>query len=211
MKIKDMALSRSDCIDKCIPIGKKFIKHFDKIYKRKDCEAVNHWCGEMQGWYNTAIGYKLKPYGKPILNGDLRDWFFTAGANAEDFMTNPDYEEQKAYDDFVTDLLTTKNVRKSIQNILGVKFKNTLKGDSKMKRYVKDDYKDLAKDNPKIAKQMAKLSYMAKDIIDEVKDFKALYEEGEQDFDVLLNWFVNDIYETLDKMNDAVNIIDMAR
>jgi hypothetical protein len=49
MEIEDMAYEKGDAMESCRSIGRKFIQHFDKIYNRRDCEAVNHCCGEMQG------------------------------------------------------------------------------------------------------------------------------------------------------------------
>lgn len=118
MKVKDMGISRNDAINRCVPLGKRFIQHFDKIYHNPKNEAVNHWCNEMQNWLNIVSSIKMKPYGKPIFNGDLRDWFFTAGASPEDFMNNSDYDEEKAYDDFVTYLINTKDVKESIDKML---------------------------------------------------------------------------------------------
>ena len=108
--INDMALSRTDAMDRCIALGKRFIEHFDKMY-HGDKQTANHWLSEMDSWYKQVKQIKLKENNKEILKGDLRDWFFTAGANPQDFMTNPDYEELKAYDEFVEKVLTTNNVK----------------------------------------------------------------------------------------------------
>lgn len=73
---------------------------------------------------------------------------------------------------------------------------------------VKDDYRSLAKDHHTVDNQMARLTNMAGDIISEVKDFKTLYEDGEQDYEMLVNWFLADVQKTLDKMNRALDIIE---
>lgn len=116
-KIEDMALSRSDAMERCISLGKKFIEHFDKIYKDPNCQAVNHWTSEMQGWLNNVREIKLKTTNKTLLDGNLRDWFFTAGALPEDFMTNAIYEELEAYDKFVNLILNGKTIIEALKEI----------------------------------------------------------------------------------------------
>lgn len=119
-KVRDMALSRADAMDRCINLGKKFIEHFDKIYKEPKSQAHNHWEGEMQNWLNSVKQIKLKSTNDIILNGDLRDWFFTAGANPQDFMKNPINEELKIYDNFTTNLINGYKVKNALINV-GIK------------------------------------------------------------------------------------------
>ena len=109
-----MALSRTDAMDRCINLGKKFIEHFDKIYKEPKAQARNHWEGEMQNWLNSVKQIKLKSTNDVILNEDLRDWFFTAGANPQDFMKNPTNEELKTYDNFITTLVNGNKVKNAL-------------------------------------------------------------------------------------------------
>lgn len=116
LKVNDMAMERGDAISNCIGTGKRFIKHFDKIYKEPNAESVNHWCNEMQTWFNNVIDIKLKENNKKLNNSKIRDWFFTAGAYPEDFIKATD-EELDLYDDFCEDLLKTKNVKESIKLI----------------------------------------------------------------------------------------------
>lgn len=119
-KVRDMALSRTDAMDRCINLGKKFIEHFDKIYKEPKAQARNHWEGEMQNWLNSVKQIKLKSTNDVILNGDLRDWFFTAGANPQDFIKNPTNEELKVYDNFITNLVNGNKVKTAL-NSVGIK------------------------------------------------------------------------------------------
>ena len=135
METEDMAYEKGDAMESCRSIGRKFIQHFDKIYNRRDCEAVNHWCGEMQGWFNDVKSIKLKQSKKYIDNDDLWDWFFTAGAEAKDYMLKPNAEEISTYEDFVSDLNITKNVRQSITNVLGIKIIDSLKGEYCYERF----------------------------------------------------------------------------
>jgi hypothetical protein len=119
-RISDMALSRADAMDRCISLGKRFIEHFDKVYKEPNSQARGHWSGEMQGWLNSVRQIKLKTTNDAILDGDLRDWFFTAGANPQDFMTSPTSEELKVYDKFTTSVINGNSVVSAL-NSVGIK------------------------------------------------------------------------------------------
>lgn len=105
-QISDMALNRADAIDRCISLGKKFIEHFDKIYKDPDNNAVAHWKSEMRTWLGDVKAIKLKSNHEPLLNSQIHDWFLTAGAEAKDFMKNPSAKEITAYDDFAFKVLS---------------------------------------------------------------------------------------------------------
>lgn len=116
-KINDMALARVDAIDRCYSLGKKFIEHFHKIYKSPDDINVNHWAGEMQGWLNSVKDIRLKmDKNRSILDGELRDWFYTAGSTPESIVSM-DSEEQIAYDKFVTCCINTGDVRGSLKGV----------------------------------------------------------------------------------------------
>ena len=104
--IIDMALSRADAMERCISLGKRFIEHFDKIYKNPNDSSVQHWKSEMKGWLDSVKEIKLKNTNKPLLNTELHDWFFTAGANVGDFIKNPMTDEITAYDKFIVDCLS---------------------------------------------------------------------------------------------------------
>lgn len=104
--VYDMALSRTDAMDRCISLGKRFIEHFDKIYKNPNDRSVQHWKGEMKGWLDSVKEIKLKNTNKPLLNTELHDWFFTAGANVGDFIKSPLTDEITAYDKFIVDCLS---------------------------------------------------------------------------------------------------------
>ena len=112
---EDMAISRSDAMDKGQEWGPLFIQHFEKIYDEPDSNAVNSWIKEMANkWYNKIRSYKLKETNRPILFGDLRDWFFTACALPKDFMKNPTNEKLEAYDKFVNYLSVGQEVRQAL-------------------------------------------------------------------------------------------------
>lgn len=107
--LNEMAFSRSDIIDKCIGKGKMFIKHFHKIYQNPKDENFKHWSGEMKGWFNDVKDYRLKPTNREILDGELRDWFFTAGATYETFIKDANEDEIISYDKFCSSLISNKN------------------------------------------------------------------------------------------------------
>ncbi|MBP0990187.1 MAG: phosphatase PAP2 family protein [Oscillospiraceae bacterium] len=116
--IRDFALSRRDAMDRCIGLGKKFIMHFDKVYHNPSSRDTSHWKNEMQSWWNSIKQIKLKERNAELLNGEIRDWFLTAGANPEDFMTNADFEEKKAYDIFSENILRNNNVELSFSKTI---------------------------------------------------------------------------------------------
>ncbi len=111
----DMAISRSQAMDKCMSLGECFIKHFDKIYKNPNARECNHWIAEMDAWYKAVKKITLKTTGKPMLRGELRDWFFTAGANPENFIRCATYDELKKYDDFSENILSGMSVRVALK------------------------------------------------------------------------------------------------
>ena len=112
----EMAMSRNDAISKCASLGKMFIKHFDKIYKEpNNTDVITHWASEMSDWYKEIREIRLKQNLKPILKGNLRDWFFTACALPEDFMENPSDDELEKYDEFVNNLIMNDNVYESLK------------------------------------------------------------------------------------------------
>lgn len=112
---KDFVLARTDAMNRCISLGKQFIEHFDKIYSDPTNQANNHWIKEMCGWWDSVKQIKLKSTNKPILNGELRDWFFTAGANPQDFMHTATNEELSAYDSFITNVINGVSVEDAIR------------------------------------------------------------------------------------------------
>lgn len=116
----DMALTRQDAMDRCVSLGKKFIEHFDKIYNNRNNNTFNHWAKEMKNWLNQVKEIKLKPKNNYILNGQLRDWFFTAGAAPEDFMLNPDDKELQMYDNFCEKLLSGKDIYTALNELFEV-------------------------------------------------------------------------------------------
>ena len=116
--VKDMSMKRIDAIDRCYSLGKKFIEHFDKIYKNPTSLDTNHHCDEMQSWYNQVRDITLKEDKKPLSKDCLIDWFFTATGNPDNFMSNPSREELNAYNDFTYNVLLNNDVKTSINKII---------------------------------------------------------------------------------------------
>ena len=136
----DMALTRQDAIDRCISLGKKFIEHFDKIYNNRNNNAFNHWAKEMKTWLNQVKEIKLKPKNNYILNGQLRDWFFTAGAAPEDFMLNSDDKELQMYDSFCEKLLSGKDIYNALNELFELNIKDSYNYDEACKKATNELY-----------------------------------------------------------------------
>ena len=112
----EMAYSRADAMERCYSLGKRFIEHFDKIYKESQAQAVNHWCAEMQAWYNNVREITLKPKNKHLNRTQMRDWFYTFGSDPTEYFKNND--ENETYEEFIDELENTNSVYEAIQNIL---------------------------------------------------------------------------------------------
>ena len=112
-RIDEMALSRGDAIDRCINLGKQFIEHFHKVYVEEiESRDFNHHCQEMQSWYDSVSSIRLKTNNKFLTNTQLIDWFFTLGANVEDYLDND--EEVEHYNNFIVELLSNKRSKKVV-------------------------------------------------------------------------------------------------
>ena len=113
----NITLSRVDAMDRCISLGKHFIEHFDKIYTNHNDQNVNHLISEMTNWYEEVKQITLENTNKPILKGELRDWFFTAGANPESFMNHATNDELEKYDIFSEKILSGLDVFTALKNV----------------------------------------------------------------------------------------------
>lgn len=116
LSLNEMAYSRPDAIDRCASLGKKFIEHFDKIYKEPKNQAVNHWCNEMQVWYNSVKEISLKPKNKPLNGTQMRDWFYTFGSDSSVYFN--DMTENDIYEEFIDKLEQCGDVKISINGLL---------------------------------------------------------------------------------------------
>lgn len=119
LKLSDMAYERQDAIDRCNSLGKKFIEHFDKIYKEPKSQAVNHWCNEMQGWLNDARNIRLRQNKKPLNYTDLIDWFFVIGSSSDALFNKED--EVDRYEEFLSKISKYDfNVYNTIKDVFNI-------------------------------------------------------------------------------------------
>lgn len=100
----EMAMNRTDAIDRCISLGEKFIKHFKKIYDNPDSQDIHHWSSEMQAWFNSVNNIVLKgKQKKPLSITQKVDWFFSFGSSYEDYFNN-DTTMIELYEELINDL-----------------------------------------------------------------------------------------------------------
>ena len=110
----EMAITRSEALDRCQELGKQFIIHFDKIYNEPTSQARNHWESEMNTWWDKVKDITLKGNKKVLSFSNLHDWFFTACQNIEDFMTSEDKEtEEEVYVNFIIKLHQNRDMNVS--------------------------------------------------------------------------------------------------
>lgn len=115
--LNEMAYNRDDAILFCFGKGKQFINHFHKIYCEPNSLDVSHWVGdEMQTWVNDINKVILKQSKRHISNVDKIDWFYTAGSSPEEYMHNPEPndDELELYDKFVMLVLSNGSVKDSL-------------------------------------------------------------------------------------------------
>ena len=115
--LTEMAISRVDAIDKCSQLGKMFVEHFYKVVKEGSYSSTfNHYCAEMQAWYDSARDITLKSSGKGITKTNLIDWFFSIGKNVEDVVEE---EYVDTYEKFYIELLHSNiSVKEAFEKVL---------------------------------------------------------------------------------------------
>lgn len=103
VQVNEMAYKRTDAIDRCYDLGKKFTEHFRLIVKlgKEDIDFKHH-CQELQAWYDKVKNIKLKETKKFLRISDLWDWFFTVGQSIEDVI--PEEQYQDIYEKFYLEL-----------------------------------------------------------------------------------------------------------
>ena len=116
LKLEEQAQSRVDAINVCYSLGKNFINHFDKIYKNRDNQSVQHWCSEMQAWYDQVLDIVLKHNKKHLNSLQRKDWFYSFGSSYEEYF-NYNEDEIEKYEIFIDELEKTNNVFNSIDII----------------------------------------------------------------------------------------------
>lgn len=110
----EMAITRSEAIDRCMNLGQRFIEHFKKIVEEdSEKDVLNHWCNEMQGWFDQVSKIKLKPKSNYLQFNNLMDWFFTVGSDPESYLGD-NYDTCKSYNDFILKLYNCKNVKDAL-------------------------------------------------------------------------------------------------
>lgn len=119
LKLEEQAQSRVDAINVCYSLGKKFIEHFNKIYIDVSNQAVNHWCNEMQAWYDQMNDIVLKYNKKHLNNSQKKDWFYSFGSSYEEYFNNNE-NEIEMYEELIDDLERTDNVLESIKTIFNI-------------------------------------------------------------------------------------------
>lgn len=113
----EMSMSRVDAINKCYSIGKLFIEHFDKIYKRKSDIDINHWCSEMQAWYNEMLDITLKSNKRHLNGAQRRDWFYSFGSSYEEYF-HENENEIEMYERFLDSLEESHDVYFAIKEVI---------------------------------------------------------------------------------------------
>ena len=74
IRLAEQANKRSDVESSISSASYQVILHFIAVLLfGKDCEAINHWCGELHGWLNNLSTIILKG-NKKIKYEDLKKW-----------------------------------------------------------------------------------------------------------------------------------------
>ena len=114
MKIfQELSSKRAKILLRCNELGKQFIIHFHKVYSNPFNQAVNHWCTEMQAWYDKIRKEKYKPDSRLLTNEELEDEFFTSGTTIDSYVDADEYEMQK-YEEFYKIILDGHSVREAL-------------------------------------------------------------------------------------------------
>lgn len=66
IKVLDMSFNRKEVLSKMTELGLNWVKHLEKIIEEPDNQAVNHWVGEMWGWFKDITRMTIKPKAKRI-------------------------------------------------------------------------------------------------------------------------------------------------
>ena len=106
---REQALQRSKVIDRCYDKGVPFAKHFVKCLEdisHIEVDLLHHHCKEMQAWWNYVCNLTTKKDNKHLTDTNLKDWFFSAGANYEDYVG---YLNVEKYEQFIEALLKDRS------------------------------------------------------------------------------------------------------
>lgn len=112
-RVDEMAYERSDAIDRCASLGKRFIEHFIKAYlEGNSSDDFKHHCQEMQSWFDEVSSIVLKSNKKVISNNQLIDWFFTRGSSVDLLFDDEDMID--IYNEFMIELLSSKRTKRVV-------------------------------------------------------------------------------------------------
>ena len=106
---REQAMKRGIVVEKCNHLGQIFAKHFVKCMNdisHIDVDSLHHHCKEMQSWWNDVRNDKIKSNNKVLTDTNLKDWFFSAGANYEDYVG---YLNVEKYEQFIKALLKDRS------------------------------------------------------------------------------------------------------
>lgn len=88
--LNEMALNRSDAIDRCCNQGKQFIEHFHKgVHEGVNSNSFQHHCTEMQAFWDNVKFIVLQQNKKQISSDNLLNWFFLCGSDVEHMIEEP--------------------------------------------------------------------------------------------------------------------------
>ena len=121
MRITEMATTRSDAIETCINLSKKFVEHFKKGYAEGvTSPTFHHHCSEMQRWWNTVNHFVFRHNNRRISPSELIDWFFLGGSDI-DTLFDGDTQKGQVYEEFMMEMMyhrDTSNVETVLYDIL---------------------------------------------------------------------------------------------
>ena len=137
-----MTLSKQDAMEHCIAKGKEFISCFDEFYNETNRPTLYRLIDEMTNIFENIKSIRLKHNDKPILNRNLWEWFFSAGANPEDFMKSPTDEEIYKYDSFVSLIIRNKDIKEECQALF--RSKHLVEIPKEDNDFLLDVYKDMS-------------------------------------------------------------------
>lgn len=116
-KTKDMAIPKEKAESRCFELGNNFVEHMEEIFENPTIECIDHWLGEMKGWYKQVSRLVFKHNKKQIDDDTLREWFFKVGSEPE-IIFKDNLEWADLYEQFYEDILKTKDVYKSFDEII---------------------------------------------------------------------------------------------
>lgn len=123
---------KQKAIDASIALGKQFICVFetwydDKVHYKK-CDLMketlnNEMCLKMKKLYGEARISCSRTLGRQVLNGEMWDWFFSAGGDFRDFLKHPTDDKVVFYDNLATQILSGKSLKNTLSLGLSEKCK----------------------------------------------------------------------------------------